>query len=120
MFLLGDSPFVYVSYYALKKELIKHYETGDLSNNYILEFRNHRLFEGEDPFLYMSKLRRTPDKANPNMTAEMRRHTHLLVAKPETAEDLVEKVKFFTQVDSSLGGGTCARVEESELLQVMA
>ena len=34
--------------------------------------------------------------------------------KPETAAELVEKVKFFAQVDSSLTGGACSRVEESE------
>ena len=50
----------------------------------------------------------------------MRRHIHLLDAKPETAEDLVEIVKFFTQGDTSLAGGNCARVEESELSQVIA
>ena len=29
-------------------------------------------------------------------------------------------VKFFTQVDTSLAGGNCPRVEESELFQVIA
>ena len=143
---MDDSPFDYAielpettraSYDALKKELIKHYETGDLNDNYILEFQSHRLTRGEDPLLYMSKLRWTAEKAYPNITqeareslvmsqftlglpVEMRRHIHLLDVKPETAEDLVEKVKFFNQVDTSLAGGTRAWVEESELSQVMA
>ena len=88
-------------------------------------------------FFYMYKLRRTAEKAYPYSTeeagkslvmsqftlglpTEMRRHIHLLDATPETTEDLIEMVKFFTQVDTSLAGGTCAWVEESELSQVMA
>ena len=155
MLLLGDSPFDYAvelpdatraSYDALKKEIIKRYETGDLSDNYILEFQGLRYTRGEDPLLYMSKLRRVAGKAYPDVTeaareklvlsqftlglpVELRRQVHLLDVKPENAADLVEKVKLFAQVDSSMSGGACARVEqsssgacaeESELSVVMA
>ena len=140
MLLLGDASFDYAvelpdatraSYTELKKALLKHYETGNLSDNYIMDFQSTRYSRGEDPLLYMSKLKRMAEKAYPDMAAEpreklvlsqftlglpveLRRQVHLLDVKPETAAELVEKVKFFAQVDSSLTGGACSRVEESE------
>ena len=145
MLLLGDAPFDYAieqpdatknNYDLLKKEICIHYETGDLTDNYILEFQSQRYRQGDDPLLYMAKLRRIAEKAYPDMNAEAReavvvsqftlglpvelkRQVHLLPVKPQDAAALVEKVKLFAQVDGGLSGGACARVESSELSQVM-
>ena len=146
MLLLGNAPFDYAieqadatkqSYKLLKIEIINRYETGDLADNYILQFQGQRYKHGEDPLLYMSKLRQIAEKAYPGMTevareamvmsqftlglpVELRRQVHLLPVKPADAAALVEKVKLFAQVDGALSGGACARVENSELSQVMS
>ena len=76
----------------------------------------------------MSKLRQIGVKAYPGMDevafnslvmsqfqiglpSDIRRQLHLLPAKPESAEDLVQKVALFTQVET--GFRTCGRIEGS-------
>jgi hypothetical protein len=139
MLLLGDQPFDYAydledakkaSYKLLREALIKKYETGDLVDNYMMQFQRLRFKYGEDPVMYMSRLRQVGKKAYPDMhkesfekmvrgqfqlglPEELRKQVHLLPAKPETAAALVEKVQLFTQVSTGFSGGACARVEES-------
>ena len=137
MLLLEDKPFDYAfelpaatkaSYNLLKAALLSKYESGDLVDNYIQQFQDLRFKAGDDPVMYMSKLKQIGKKAYPDMAdvafnslvmsqfqlglpAEIRRQLHLLPAKPETADVLVDKVKLFTQVDT--GFRTCARIESS-------
>ena len=107
MLLLGDQPFDYAyelddavkeSYKELKAAMILKYETGDLVDNYIKQFQGLRLKSGEDPMMYMSRLRQVGQRAYPGMEAaafegivmgqfklglpeELRRQIHLLPTK---------------------------------------